>query len=317
MSIVIEFPDTNIFSVVNMTHIPLTIPFCEDPRVMHKKRLVHELTKRGVSSKGSKELLAARLLNILCVDEPLVVDYRAMDDLQPEKWWFFCHTAELRVHQLENRKEVLMLVESAIDKVLNEIKSDKDAMIAIALGNRRFESESDFFNVAIQFKSAFSLALAVEGFQVQKHGPTDTIKRSRIVFLWRCGLAKVPDHLTEAGVLNRERDLNKVVKYALSVNGGQTIELGQVIIVDDNGVAVECMVVRWEVDALGGDDTRNESVSSENVFHSSNNKKRKLEAPVREPKYKVVAKPLSAQYGSFEFKLTLEEYLHSVKKSKE
>lgn len=294
------------------TPIPLTIPFCEDPRAMRKTRLVRELTKRGVSAEGSKELLAARLLRIMCVDEPLTVDCRAMDDLRPEKWWFLSQTGELKVHQMESCKDVLIQVETAVNEVLNGLKSDKDAMIAIALGDRRFEGESELYNTIMQFKSAFSLALAVDGWH--DDGTSDVLLRSRTVFLWRCGLAEIPEHLTEAGVLQRERALNRVVKYSLPLTGGQTIELGQVINVDDDGVAVECMVVRWEVDALGGDDTRNESVSSEIAFHSSNNKKRKLEAPVREPRYKVVAKPLSAQYGSFEFKLTVEEYLLAIQK---
>lgn len=309
-SIVPNIRDTSVISipgsadVSSAAQIPLTIPFCEDPRAMHKKRLIRELINRGVCAEGSKDLLAARLLKILCVDEPLKVDCRNMDDLQPEKWWYFCEVAEWKLHEMESRKDVLMRLETEIDTVLNQLKTDKDAMIAIALGDRRFENESELYNVGMQFKSAFSLAMAVELFQCEQHKKMEAVNRSRCVFLWRYDLAVVPEHLTEIGVLQRERKLGTITKCTLPVDGGVTIELGQVINIKRDSESVACMVVRWEVDTPSNADGSSRD-SSERA------KKRPRLDSACSPKVKVVAMPISTKDDAFEFKLTIQEYLHA------
>lgn len=123
-NIAVSTENEDIRSTSATFRIPLTIPFCEDPRLMRIAKLKRELNRRNLSTIGRRYLLVARLLEAM-VSEGWnnIPDPLDMDDRQPEKWLLIANQTFRDAAEIEGNPQSRVDVMTAVNEELERIKT--------------------------------------------------------------------------------------------------------------------------------------------------------------------------------------------------
>ncbi len=192
----------------NTCSIPLTVPYCDDPRFMKTQQLRKELKQRNICNTGKKNVLIARLLDVI-VDEGLqnIPDPLFMDNMQPEKWMLIANQSSALMEELEPDGKVRINVMTEINTVLDKIKTSKDDLMSIATGNINIYdfnvniSNSPLYNAVARFASALMIVPVIEAQLYDKYkniipNAHRVISSSRTIFNMTTGFMKIPSHLS-------------------------------------------------------------------------------------------------------------------------
>lgn len=201
-------PSINTNANANNCTIPLTVPYCDDPRYMKTQQIRKELKQRNICNTGKKNVLVARLLKVM-VDEGLknIPDPLLMDDMQPEKWMLIANQSSVLMNELEPDGKVRMNVMAEINTVLDKIKTSKDDLMSIATGNKNIHdfnvniSNSPLYNAVARFASALMIEPVIEAQLYDKYKDIipkahRVITSSRTIFNMTTGFMKIPSHLS-------------------------------------------------------------------------------------------------------------------------
>jgi hypothetical protein len=188
--------------------IPLTVRFCEDPRLMKTRRLREELEKRNIDTSGGRTVLSSRLLAKL-VEEGLrdIPDPLLMDDRQPEKWMLIATLSSRHMNQLEPDGRRRMQVMKEVNDVLDAIKTSRDNLMAVATGQRQISSfdpqctVTPLHEIVARFATALMIEPVVEAELCESYRRVlpdahRVITSSRTIFNMRTGSLQIPERLT-------------------------------------------------------------------------------------------------------------------------
>lgn len=185
--------------------IPFSVPLFEDPRIMTRKELVWKLTQRGLDSMGSKELLVVRLLKAI-VDKGLEssIDPNDMDDRQPEKWIHIGNLGLKEACEIEPDPNARIECMERVNKHLVRLTTNRNALVAAALGASTVTGESVLFHPLMRMGAAVMLEPIVQAELENMCGIQARIKESIVIFSLSTGFMGIPEHLTEEAVLKEE-----------------------------------------------------------------------------------------------------------------
>ena len=140
---------------MELTKIPLRLPFFKDPYMMQKKQLQKKLKKHNLSTEGTRDELIKRFVDAF----KLEIDPLCLDNAQPEKWVYIADlsldTATILEPDSKKRIECMEIVNSHLTKYLN----DKEKLIEIASGVDKIdENQSLLFHILLCFGAALMIA---------------------------------------------------------------------------------------------------------------------------------------------------------------
>jgi hypothetical protein len=201
--------------------IPLQVPYCQDPRLMRVRRLQSELKSRGIDHTGGRAVLVARLL-LAVVNEGLesIPDPLLMDDRQPEKWMLIANQCSLQAEEEEPNGTTRVAVMQRVNKVLEEIKTSREDLMAVATGMRRIQSydpsmpQCPLYSTIARFASALMIAPVIEAELCSANSDKlldahRVISSSRTIFSMRTGFLGIPRHLSVEFATARERQAHE------------------------------------------------------------------------------------------------------------
>ena len=272
----------------------LKIPFCMDPRRMTSHRLRYELSSRGLNEDGTKNVLIARLLKHIVEIEPLVIDPLELDHAQPEKWIHIANIALDDATAIEPNGASRTVCMKSVNLILSQHTTDREALINFACGTTRMEIETALFQVLIRFGAALMLAPIVDHEAVLL-SDSATVSCSGFIYDLRTGYGGIPDHLTlEFAVKEMENQNDKSTKKRKKIN-----------VVDSNSKELLNVEINEDVAVdIGGGHRVLSRIKSVLSTVEDNDEENVCTT-------KIIAVPLSAQYGGphFEFELGIEEYV--------
>jgi hypothetical protein len=203
------------------SRIPLQVPYCQDPRLMRMRCLQSKLKLRGIDHTGGRAVLVARLL-LAVVNEGLenIPDPLLMDDRQPEKWMLIANQCSLQAEEDEPSGMVRVEIMQRVNKVLEDIKTSRHDLMAVATGLRRIQHydksmpQSPLYSKVARFASALMIEPVIEAELCSANSNKllnahRVISSSRTIFNMRTGFLGIPRHLTVEFATARERQIDE------------------------------------------------------------------------------------------------------------